>query len=145
MAFCRNCGTQMVEGAAYCIKCGTADLAVIPYKEPEPQVLKKCGFGHGISSMVLGVFGLFINFAFLIQGIEELYYGPSFFVISLILFGGMPLLAVIFSIISMKRGQSNGFSKAGLITGVIGMVFVLIILALAVVSFLMNLNPMYYF
>ncbi len=138
MAFCRNCGTQMVDGAVFCIKCGTADIAAMPCQSIEPQQPKKPGLGYGISSMAVGIIGLFYSFVVMLICISESTYDPFSVIVPLVILGGMPLVAVILSALSMKCGRNNGFSRTGLITGLIGMVFVLITVALAIVFYLMN-------
>lgn len=138
MSFCRNCGTQMVEGAAFCIKCGTADIAAMPYQSIVPQQPKKPGLGYGISSMAVGIIGLFYSFVIMLICISESTYDTFSVIAPLGMIGGMPLVAVILSGLSMKCGRNNGFSKAGLITGLIGLVFVLITVAFTIVFYLMN-------
>ena len=59
MAFCRNCGTQYIDGSVACPRCGAPTgmqppMPYMPYVKP-----KVPGKGFGITAMVLGIVGLF--------------------------------------------------------------------------------------
>lgn len=101
-----------------------------------PQIVyvkaKTPGRGFGISSMVLGIIGLFYAFSG-ISALNELMYLTQFaeeavidFVATLIVIGVMPLLAVIFGICGRKKGYKNGVSLSGLIMGIIGLALIVI-------------------
>lgn len=101
-----------------------------------PQIVyvkaKTPGRGFGISSMVLGIIGLFYAFSG-ISALNELMYLTQFaeeavidFVATLIVIGIMPLLAVIFGICGRKKGYKNGVSLSGLIMGIIGLALIVI-------------------
>ena len=112
-----------------------------------PQIVyvktKTRGRGFGISSMVLGIIGLYYALSgmaivgevaqFAALGEEMLgemmgeipsgMFAESM-AVSLGVFGIMPLLALIFGICARKRGYKNGVSMSGLIMGIIGLVLI---------------------
>lgn len=118
-----------------------------------PQIVyvktKTRGRGFGISSMVLGIIGLYYalsgmamvgEFAQLAVMGEEMLgemmgemmgeipsgmFAESI-AVSLGVFGIMPLLALIFGICARKRGYKNGVSMSGLILGIIGLVLIIL-------------------
>ena len=51
MAFCRNCGQQIDDRAAFCPHCGVA-------QENKPQVVDNGGFGWGVLGCCIPIVGL---------------------------------------------------------------------------------------
>lgn len=136
MSYCRICGAEMPEDAMFCMKCGTKVVQSVdscqqpqPVYQPIPQQPantlqpenKKSGLGFAISSMVLGIIGLIYGFIFFFIYVSVPFGATAF--MFMMIFGGVSLLALIFSIIARKRGRKNGFSKTGMITGIIGISF----------------------
>ncbi len=140
MAFCRNCGTQLVEGALFCSNCGTRDvMAAQVTRIDSDEKPRKPGLGFAISSMVLSIFGLLYSIVFLFLTGEFLEASSHMIFLPFLLVGGMPILATIFAAVAMKRGWSNGFSKAGLTMGLIGTVINMFVVFLSIVGSLLSL------
>ena len=127
MAFCRQCGTEIPNEAAFCNNCGAPVNAVPPLIYVKPKVP---GRGFGISSMVLGIIGLVYSFAFAFSMptvVNELAWdsasaGPESLLPSVIMLAVMPVLILCFSPIAIKRGYKNGISISGLIMGAIALI-----------------------
>lgn len=140
MAFCRNCGTQLVEGAFFCSNCGTRDvMAAQVARTDSNEKPRKPGLGFAISSMVLSVFGLLYSVVLLFMVGELLGDATHMIFLPIVLVGGMPILATIFAAVAMKRGWSNGFSKAGLTMGLIGTVINVIVVFISIAASLLSL------
>ncbi len=135
MAFCTNCGTAYTEGAVACPNCGyptgsQPQVQYVQYVKP-----KVPGRGFGITSMVLGIVGLFYGF-YLMIGCIALSAAVSFgeiisemllvFMFEVLLFSSLSIMAVAFSITAKNRGYINGISKSGTVMGVIGLAMYLI-------------------
>lgn len=87
--FCRNCGNQMVENAAVCVKCGVAagtGLSFCPNcggeTNPNQEVCLKCGVSlkkaanaqvSSKSKLTAGLLGLFLGWC----GIHNFYLGKT--------------------------------------------------------------------
>ena len=117
MSFCRNCGTQLPEGSVFCNQCGTRDTLAAP---APCTTTKKSGRGFAISSMILGIIGLLYSTVLWLMIGQDPFDITEAFWYMLIVTGGMPGIATILSIVALVRGWKNGFSKAGLITGALG-------------------------
>ena len=62
--YCKNCGPKIDEISLFCSKCGK------PVQEREEVVVKKCGKGSSIASMVLGIISVFFAISiFLSSGV----------------------------------------------------------------------------
>ena len=118
MAFCKNCGQELAEGAAACSACGTAVTATVPRPVVAPAPMKRTD-GQAVAALVLGILG----------------------------FVGCPIIPSIIAIVlgtqSRKKIQADptlegeGMAKAGVILGWVGigltaagLLFVLLGLAL---------------
>lgn len=138
--FCTNCGEKLLDGATFCTNCGekivreaipvpptqTIDNISTRAVEPEKQQVESTPEpvsnpyntsaspapgtqnaprtnGLSIASMILGIVSVCLAAAQLISL-------PS------------SILAIIFSAKSKKSGNNNGMAKAGMITGIIGLV-----------------------
>ncbi len=157
---CPNCRNLIPDTAAFCSRCGMSFSMVptqpAPYggytQQPVYAVKPKVpGRGFGISSMVLGIVGLFYSFymtlavpamadmgSYVTENSRELF--GSYYqyagmmdemlltslLIAMLMIGVMPLLGVIFGFSAKKRGYNNGVSKSGIITGGIGLGFLAI-------------------
>ncbi len=141
MAFCRNCGTQLMEGAAFCSNCGTRDVIApqVQSIENRQQNPRKPGLGFAISSMVLSIFGLLYSIVFLFMAGEFLDTSSHMIFLPFLLVGGMPILATIFAAVAMKRGWNNGFSKTGLTMGLIGTLINVLVLLICIAGRLISL------
>lgn len=141
MAFCRNCGTQLVDGAFFCSNCGTRDVIApqVQSIEERQQNPRKPGLGFAISSMVLSIFGLLYSIVLLFMVGELLDDATHMIFLPIVLVGGMPILATIFAAVAMKRGWNNGFSKAGLTMGLIGTGINMFVVFLSIVASLLSL------
>lgn len=53
MAYCKNCGKEIADGAAVCVNCGVS-------QENKPQVVDNGGFGWGLLGCCLPIVGLIL-------------------------------------------------------------------------------------
>lgn len=135
MAFCTNCGTPYNEGAVVCPNCGyptgaQPQVQYVRYVKP-----KVPGRGFGITSMVLGIVGLFYGF-YLMIGCIALAVAASLseiisvmlvaFMFEVLIFSSLSIMATAFSIAAKNRGYINGISKSGTVMGVIGLAMYLL-------------------
>jgi len=133
MATCNNCGHTMDDVAVFCPQCGMRNGQQAPgYGQPvynQPMYYgrpKIPGRGFGIAGMVLGIVGLFYSFYFLVfcARISEYAYldfNNGFgFLVAVLMFASMSVMAVCFSYAAQKRGYENGIRRSGLILGIIG-------------------------
>lgn len=139
--FCKNCGRQLDDGAAFCTGCGApAAPSTQPQTQPQPlyvqpqvvyvQKPKTPGRGFGITSMVLGIIGGFYSIGGIAAFAEVSNRNHSYFeantnadltgvaVVLLIL----ALLSVIFAICAFARNYKRGQSISGLILGIITLI-----------------------
>lgn len=118
--FCNHCGTQVPDGTAFCPKCG-ATLPVsnqpfnpIPPVPPipqqpyipqpfVPQQVVEPAKGMAITSFIMGLTSLFM--LPIITG----------------------LLGILFGAIAKGKGNRSGFSTAGLVCSIIGLIFGILI------------------
>lgn len=122
--FCTNCGAELHENADFCVKCGVAvrKTNTIQNTASPKQEGKGCGVASlvlGISSLLQGMFSLFIFMCLLIEGEffyfeEKLIFGFFFLftptVLSII---GLPLG------ISSRNKNKNGINLTGIILNLI--------------------------
>lgn len=156
--FCANCGNSLAEGTAFCPKCGVACGGTQPQNVVYQQVVyvkeKIPGRGFGITSLVLGIVGLvyavILFFSMMmvnaVSGIVGTYSdfdrvgfaaATGFaFVLAILIYSIPSILAVIFGIVSEKRGYHSGIRKGGFITGCIGLILYVLSCILAIVSVL---------
>ena len=57
MAFCKNCGNQLADGAAFCSNCGTAQNAAPVQNTNAPAPVDNGGFWWGVLGCCVGVEG----------------------------------------------------------------------------------------
>ena len=137
--FCKNCGAQLSEGAAFCPNCGTAvvkDVAEPVYQQPaEPQqpvyqqpVYQQPVYQPVVNGAPRSNPGKGMGIAALVMGIVSccFFWIPYFNIICLM----MCIAGVILSAIGIKKsksaGASVGVSVAGLVLSSIGLVLSLI-------------------
>ena len=144
--FCKNCGAQLSEGAAFCPNCGTAvvkEVAEPVYQQPaepqqpvyrqpaEPQqpvyqqpVYQQPVYQPVVNGAPRSNPGKGMGIAALIMGIVSccFFWIPYFNIICLM----MSIAGLILSIIGLKKsksaGASAGVSVAGLVLSIIGLV-----------------------
>lgn len=116
MAFCRNCGALINNSAGICPKCGTVDSYSYSYNIPLQPVMPKATSGSAITSLVLGIIGVIINFI--------PYIGATVNVIGLV-FG-----------VRANKISKSGIGTAGFILSLIG----LVLSVLFFIYFVSNLN-----
>ena len=144
--FCKNCGAQLSEGAAFCPNCGTAvvkEVAEPVYQQPaepqqpvysqpaEPQqpvyqqpVYQQPVYQPVVNGAPRSNPGKGMGIAALIMGIVSccFFWIPYFNIICLM----MSIAGLILSIIGLKKsksaGASVGVSVAGLVLSIIGLV-----------------------
>ena len=144
--FCKNCGAQLSEGAAFCPNCGTAvvkEVAEPVYQQPaepqqpvysqpaEPQqpvyqqpVYQQPVYQPVVNGAPRSNPGKGMGIAALIMGIVSccFFWIPYFNIICLM----MSIAGMILSIIGLKKsksaGASAGISVAGLVLSIIGLV-----------------------
>ena len=130
MAFCRNCGQEILAGARFCSNCGTPDSVVAVYayaqppRKPSPKIPCR---GLGIASMIVGIVGVaYTACMFLVSimvfAMEQDYDDILPMVIITGFFGAMSLVSLVMSIAAILRGNSTGQAKTGLITSIIGII-----------------------
>ena len=158
MAFCIKCGTELKEEAFFCAHCGNPVLQSVSSDQSVPICPKtyetaeenlqteprKAGRGFAISSMVLGAVGACYAFLALISCTPDSDATSMLMLIGTV--SGLSVLALVFSIIARVRGWKNGFSKAGMITGLIGVaLYLFVAITVSVHGFFeVNGNPMEY-
>lgn len=144
--FCKNCGAQLSEGAAFCPNCGTAvvkEVAEPVYQQPaepqqpvyrqpaEPQqpvyqqpVYQQPVYQPVVNGAPRSNPGKGMGIAALIMGIVSccFFWIPYFNIICLM----MSIAGMILSIIGLKKsksaGASAGISVAGLVLSIVGLV-----------------------
>lgn len=144
--FCKNCGAQLSEGAAFCPNCGTAvvkEVAEPVYQQPaepqqpvyrqpaEPQqpvyqqpVYQQPVYQPVVNGAPRSNPGKGMGIAALIMGIVSccFFWIPYFNIICLM----MSIAGMILSIVGLKKsksaGASAGVSVAGLVLSIIGLV-----------------------
>ena len=144
--FCKNCGAQLSEGAAFCPNCGTAvvkEVAEPVYQQPaepqqpvyrqpaEPQqpvyqqpVYQQPVYQPVVNGAPRSNPGKGMGIAALIMGIVSccFFWIPYFNIICLM----MSIAGLILSIIGLKKsksaGASVGVSVAGLVLSIVGLV-----------------------
>ena len=144
--FCKNCGAQLSEGAAFCPNCGTAvvkEVAEPVYQQPaepqqpvyrqpaEPQqpvyqqpVYQQPVYQPVVNGAPRSNPGKGMGIAALIMGIVSccFFWIPYFNIICLM----MSIAGLILSIIGLKKsksaGASVGVSVAGLVLSIVGVV-----------------------
>lgn len=154
--FCSNCGSEVNENAAYCLKCG---VAINNYNNLQTNSLsnqtnisnysntKIPGKGLSIAGMVLGIIGAaWVLIKLITVGSIETdlsynfftYYESSFIVgyaIGYTLFSLIPsIIGVILSILGFKKSKS-GFNISGLILNGIALV-ISVILFIYILTFI---------
>ena len=123
MAFCKQCGSELENGAKFCPKCGAAvegDAVAKPAsptssesrQQPEVKV-KSADAGHGLAngSLVCGIIGIVLWF-----------------------FGYTCLISVVLGIVGLvlagnakKEGNTEGIRTAGFIVSLIALIIGIII------------------
>ena len=144
--FCKNCGAQLSEGAAFCPNCGTAvvkEVAEPVYQQPaepqqpvyrqpaEPQqpvyqqpVYQQPVYQPVVNGAPRSNPGKGMGIAALIMGIVSccFFWIPYFNIICLM----MSIAGMILSIVGLKKsksaGASAGISVAGLVLSIVGLV-----------------------
>lgn len=106
--FCSNCGTNNADGATFCANCG-ASLGATPVQSynAAPANAEQPAKGLSIASLVLGIISL-IAFA-IIAG----------------------TLAIVFSCVAKKKGNTSKMTTAGLVLGIVGISLWLLMLIFA--------------
>ncbi len=141
--YCSKCGNLLTDEAAFCTNCGSKIQVPTPSNIMYQQVVcvkpKVPGRGFGISSLVLGIIGGFYSFVLFI-GFSSLLEMPLSYNMStlsallsgIIVYGVLPVLALIFSLVSKHKGYKNGISTAGLVLGILGTVFILLAIIITI-------------
>ena len=130
--FCPNCGTNVSNEIIFCPTCGTPmPRATYSQGQPvyRPRKAPVPGRGWGIASMALGCVGAFLClYLFMIVATLSATLGGGDFgdvsggiMFVWFLFAPASLMAVIFANKAKGFGFQNGFTKAGLITGIVGL------------------------
>jgi hypothetical protein len=168
--FCTKCGSPLAEGSMFCTQCGNPVGAQQPYPPTYYNAVKPKvpGRGFGISSMVLGIIGLFYSFVYFLGAVTlanfseyylkngndflsgtisyDLMYSFNYdltpgvgmvkeaYLVAVLFFAVLSVLALIFSINATKKGYKNGISKAGLITSIIGLCMYILSIILLMAS-----------
>ena len=156
--FCSSCGNPITEGTAFCPSCGAACGGIRPQNMVPQQVIyvkeKIPGRGFGITSLVLGIIGLvyavILFFSMMMvnamSGMMDM--SGAFdrsgmaaaagfgLVLGILIYSIPSILAVIFGIVSEKRGYHTGIRKGGFITGCIGLILYVLSCILAIISVL---------
>lgn len=95
--FCSNCGTNNADGATFCSNCGSSlGAQPAPSYNAAPANAEQPAKGLSIASLVLGIISLIV-FAY-IAG----------------------TLAIVFSCVAKKKGNTSKMTTAGLILGIVG-------------------------
>ena len=122
--FCNYCGAALPEGAAFCPACQqpVSSQPVVHYYVKQ----KVPGRGFGISSMMLGIVGVFYSVLFLVVSnntTENISNAPLTFtsLYTTVVYAVPSILAIIFGFASRNRGYRNGVSTSGLFLSCIGL------------------------
>lgn len=109
MNYCNNCGTKIIDGADVCLNCGR----LLNKLEDNKQAGKK---GLGISSMILGILGVFLAIIFLGVAYDEIsYYDYWGFgdVMGFIILPGILGIVGLCLAITERTNHKNGFNTTG--------------------------------
>ncbi|MBQ4236747.1 MAG: zinc-ribbon domain-containing protein [Treponema sp.] len=104
--FCIHCGEKILDGAAFCTKCGAKVVFTETFRQPEPQESQQPKTtGFAVASMILGIFSILL---------------------CAVMFLSLPsgILGIVFSSKCKKSGNNSGMAKAGMITGIVGLCLV---------------------
>lgn len=138
---CKNCGTELEEGVAFCSNCGTPVPAPEPAPEPAPvevvetvapqQEVVDPGKGLGTVAMILGIAGLVMSLVTFCCGYAGAVSSP------------LCIVGLILSIVAKKKSASAGFNNGAaniaLILSILGLVAGVLI---GVLSAVLNLGIM---
>lgn len=113
---CPNCGSANNDGAKFCIGCGATLDA--PQANPVNNVPQNANYNFANNQQPATVPGKGLGIASMVCGIV------SFFCFGFIL----GLLAVIFGGVAKSKGFKGGSATAGIVLGVIGLAFYVIML-----------------
>ena len=108
--YCKNCGTEMPDGNTYCHKCGHKN------SNDEHEYYERGERSKPISGMCIA--GFVVSIA-------------SFFIT---LYGFMPAVSLIFSLLGIDQASKRDLSLKGL--GVAGLIISIVVLAYTLYSFL---------
>ena len=116
--FCTNCGNELNENAAFCIKCG---IATNNYTINKTKV-KQPGKGLGITSMVLGIIATWYSLCSVFFAIILFMTGEYFLMYEKFIFGTLFLITPITLLIiglalgfASRHKIKNGINITGLI------------------------------
>lgn len=143
--FCSKCGCSLNDDAVFCTNCGsetqTQTSTNVVYQQVVYVKPKVPGRGLGIASMVLGIIGAFYAFVIFISTLTMLeLLSPSYFssiFSAAFTYSVLPILSLCFAISSKRKGYRNGVSTAGLILGIIGLLF-LVLSAIIITVIILN-------
>ena len=138
---CKNCGTELEEGVAFCSNCGAQVPAPQPEPIPEPvevaeaapvqQEVVDPGKTLGTVSMILGIAGLVLSLVTFCCGYAGAIASP------------LCIVGLILSIVAKKKsasaGLKNGAAGIGMILSIVGLVAGVLI---GVLSAVLNLGIM---
>jgi len=138
---CKNCGTELEEGVAFCSNCGAQVPAPQPEPIPEPvevaeaapvqQEVVDPGKTLGTVSMILGIAGLVLSLVTFCCGYAGAVSSP------------LCIVGLILSIVAKKKSASAGFNNGAaniaLILSILGLVAGVVI---SIISLVFNLGVM---
>lgn len=116
---CPNCGSANNDGAKFCIGCGaTLDAPQAQPAQPAYNSQQNVNYNFSNNQQPAATPGKGLGIASLVCGIV------SFFCFGFIL----GLLAVIFGGVAKSKGYRGGMATAGIVLGIIGLAFYVILL-----------------
>ena len=151
MSFCSKCGTQLNADARFCSACGTPvnSQPVQPQMQFQQPVYvyaqpKIPGRGLGIAGMILGIIGLVYGFIMMIGAISTLetsvmndYESVGInlgLVFMILLYSSLSIIGVSLAGCGRHKGYRTGVSTAGVVTGIIGIVFYVLAIVVCLVA-----------
>ena len=139
--FCTQCGNPLNEKQRFCPSCGAAVVAAEDRPAAQPiqpvMVMKKKtpGKGLGISSMVLGIIGLYYGISTVLgmpktisnyKAIQASGWGAEgafeAMLIVILIYSVLSILALAFGGAAIGKKYKNGISISGVVMGLLGLI-----------------------